>query len=97
MNLTEIRKAYPQYRIFESYSQPKTYFAIIETEVVRMEAIKSEYSNIHHRIPDSFTVKAFFVTCVNGFFEIADQNPLYQRINDLSEEVYCLQDKGIKA
>lgn len=56
-----------------------------------MEAIKCEYSNIHHRIPDSFTVKVLLVECVNGFYEIADQNPIYQRINDLSEEVYCLQ------
>jgi hypothetical protein len=91
MNLTEIKRTFPNYRIYESFSQPKKYFAIIETEVVRMEAIKCEYSNIHHRIPDSFKVKAFFVTCVNGFFEIADQNPIYQRINDLTEEVYCLQ------
>jgi len=92
MNLTEIRKAFPNYRIFESFSQPKTYFAIIETEVARMEAIRCEYSSIHHRIPDSFKVKALLVECVKeGFYEITDENPIYQQINDLSEEVYCLQ------
>ena len=92
MNLTEIRKAFPHYRIFESFSKPKTYFAIIETEVVRMEAIKCEYSNIHHRIPDSFTVKVLLVECVKGgCYEITDQNHIDHRINDLSDEVYCLQ------
>jgi hypothetical protein len=92
MNLTEIRKAFPNYRIFESFSLPKTYFAVIETEVARMQAIRCEYSNINHRIPDSFTVKALLVECVKeGFYEITDENPIYQQINDLSEEVYCLQ------
>jgi hypothetical protein len=92
MNLREIRNTFPYHRIFESFSQPKQYFAIEESEVLRMEAIKCEYANIHHRIPDSFKVKALSMGLVReGFYDIIDDNPIYQRINDLSEEVYCLQ------
>lgn len=88
MNLREIIKIFPRYRIFKSLIHSKRYYAILETDVVKMEIVKNEFSNRNQHIPDSFTVKALpLATIDNDFYNVFDHHPTLYRINDLIEVV----------
>ena len=92
MNLREIKKIFPQYRIFKSLIHPKRYYAILENDFDKMEIIRKEFSK-KDLIPDSYTVKALpLSTADNDFYNVFDHHPTFHRINDLIEVIFTPED-----
>lgn len=82
---------FPQYRIFKSLIHPKRYYAVLKTDVEKIEIVKSEFSDRDQHIPDSLTVKALpLITAENDFHNDFDHHPTLHRINDLIEEDFTI-------
>jgi hypothetical protein len=96
MSLREVIKMFPHYRIFKSLIHPRRHYAILETDVEKMEIIKKEFSNKDHFIPDSLKVRALPLDIGdNDFHNVFDHHPTRHSINDLVEEVLSQEDAKI--
>jgi len=92
-NLIKIRESFPNNRIFKSLSHPKRYYAVLDTDVEKMEKVRREFSDKGNHILDSLKVKALpLVTDDNDFYNDFDPHPTLHRINDLIEEVFTSEE-----
>lgn len=86
MILREFGKLFPDYRLFKSISHPQRYYAILKTDVERIEKIRKVHSDID-AVPDFLAVKALpLATGNNDFYDVFDHRPTHHPINDLIEE-----------